>query len=122
MSASSLLPPPLLAGEGLPPFAAITPDQVQTHIPTLLEELEQELATLEASLQTALSADRPLHWQEVMDPLHRLEERLRWSWGVVRHLHAVCDSPELREAHAAQQARVVAFGNRTGQSAVLYAA
>ncbi|MFM7085813.1 MAG: M3 family metallopeptidase [Cyanobium sp.] len=122
MSAASLLTPPLLQGEGLPSFEAITPDQVQTHIPTLLEELEQQLEQLEGQLQEALAASRPLGWQEVMDPLQRLEEQLRWSWGVVSHLHGVCDTPELREAHASQQGRVVAFGNRSGQSAVLYSA
>ena len=114
--------PPLLQGEGLPPFEAITPEQVSDHIPELLEDLENELADLEIRLEAALSEGRPLGWQEVMEPLHRLEERLRWSWGVVSHLHGVCDTPELREAHASQQARVVSFGNRSGQSAVLHAA
>ena len=114
--------PPLLQGEGLPPFEAITPEQVRDHIPALLEDLESELEALETRLEAALGEQRPLGWHEVMEPLQRLEERLRWSWGVVSHLHAVCDSPELREAHASQQARVVAFGNRSGQSAVLHAA
>jgi oligopeptidase A len=122
MSTASLSQPPLLAGAGLPSFEAITPEQVSTHIPELLETLEQQLSELESRLQQALDQDRPLGWSEVMDPLHRLEERLRWSWGVVSHLHGVCDSPALREAHASQQARVVAFGNRSGQSEVLHAA
>jgi oligopeptidase A len=34
----------------------------------------------------------------------------------------VCNSPELREAHASQQAAVVQFGNRAGQSQVIYRA
>ncbi len=122
MAASTSTRSPLLQGEGLPPFAAITPEQVKEHIPELLEDLEAELAALETRLEAALSEQRPLGWQEVMEPLHRLEERLRWSWGVVSHLHSVCDTPELREAHASQQARVVTFGNRSGQSAVLHAA
>ena len=122
MSTASLSQPPLLAGAGLPSFEAITPEQVSVHIPELLESLEQQLSELESHLQQALDQDRPLGWSEVMDPLHRLEERLRWSWGVVSHLHGVCDSPALREAHASQQARVVAFGNRSGQSEVLHAA
>ncbi|QPN63286.1 M3 family metallopeptidase [Synechococcus sp. CBW1004] len=122
MAVSTAPRPPLLQGEGLPPFEAITPEQVSDHIPELLEDLEGELAGLETRLEAALSEQRPLGWQEVMEPLQRLEERLRWSWGVVSHLHGVCDTPELREAHASQQARVVSFGNRSGQSAVLHAA
>ncbi|MEB3271079.1 MAG: M3 family metallopeptidase [Synechococcus sp.] len=122
MTSATVSPPPLLAGAGLPSFEAISPDQVTEHIPGLLDQLERELAALEAQLQSALDQDRPLDWSEVIDPLQRLEERLRWSWGVVSHLHGVCDSPELRQAHASQQARVVAFGNRSGQSEVLHAA
>ncbi|WP_094585924.1 M3 family metallopeptidase [Synechococcus sp. BO 8801] len=114
-------PPALLAGEGLPRFEAITPDQVVAHIPALLSTLQAELDRLEADLAAA-AAGRNLAWAEVMDPLHRLGERLRWSWGVVSHLNGVCNSPELREAHASQQAAVVAFGNRAGQSRVLFEA
>jgi oligopeptidase A len=41
---------------------------------------------------------------------------------VVSHLNGVCNSPELREAHAAQQPDVVRFGNRAGQSQVIHQA
>jgi len=116
----TLEPPALLAGEGLPQFQAITPDQIQLHIPELLAELESELSTLEAKFAAELEQGHPLAWHGVMDPLHRLTERLRWSWGVVSHLNGVCNSPELREAHASQQAAVVAFGQRCGQSQVIY--
>ena len=115
-------PPALLAGEGLPRFEAITPDQVRAHIPELLNGLQSGLDQVEADLAAAAAAARPLSWAEVMDPLQRLGERLRWSWGVVSHLNGVCNSPELREAHASQQAAVVAFGNRAGQSRLLFAA
>jgi oligopeptidase A len=114
--------PALLAGEGLPRFEAIGPDQIDRHIPELLEDLDRELTALEAGLKDSLAAERPLGWEEVMDPLHRLGERLRWSWGVVSHLQGVCNSPELREAHARQQGAVVAFGNRAGQSEPIYRA
>ena len=119
---ASLERPALLAGEGLPTFEAITPDQVTSHIPELLGQLESELDQLEATLAQALEQGRPLGWHEVMDPLHRLGERLRWSWGVVSHLNGVCNTPELRAAHASQQPAVVAFGNRAGQSRTVYAA
>ena len=119
---ASLERPALLAGEGLPTFEAITPDQVTSHIPELLSQLESELDQLEATLAQALEQGRPLGWHEVMDPLHRLGERLRWSWGVVSHLNGVCNTPELRAAHASQQPAVVAFGNRAGQSRTVYAA
>ena len=114
--------PELLRGEGLPRYEAITPEAVGAHIPTLMAELEAELAALEQGLEHSLAAGTPLAWGQLMDPLQRLGERLRWSWGVVSHLNGVCNSPELREAHAAQQAAVVAFGNRAGQSQVIFRA
>ncbi|MEI6110932.1 MAG: M3 family metallopeptidase, partial [Cyanobium sp. ELA712] len=115
--------PALLAGEGLPEFEAMTPDQVKKHIPALLEDLHTSLGAIEGQLEEALeAADQPLAWNTVMDPLHRLGERLRWSWGVVSHLNGVCNTTELREAHASQQAAVVAFGNRAGQSTVIHRA
>jgi oligopeptidase A len=114
--------PELLRGEGLPRYEAITPEAVSAHIPTLMAELEAELAALEQGLERTLAAGTPLDWGQLMDPLQRLGERLRWSWGVVSHLNGVCNSPELREAHAAQQGAVVAFGNRAGQSQVIFLA
>jgi oligopeptidase A len=41
---------------------------------------------------------------------------------VVSHLNGVCNSPELRDAHAGQQPEVVRLGNRLGQSKVLHQA
>jgi oligopeptidase A len=122
MSVSSPSAPALLAGEGLPAFEAIGPEQVDEHIPELLDQLRAGLDQLEAESQAALASGEPLAWEQVMDPLQRLGERLRWSWGVVSHLNGVCNSPELRQAHAAQQGAVVAFGNRCGQSQVVYRA
>ncbi len=113
---------PLLRAEGLPPFEAITPEQVDTAIPVLLEGLHRELSELEAQLTARLEQQQPLGWAELMDPLHRLGERLRWSWGVVSHLNGVCNTPELRQAHQNQQGAVVAFGSRAGQSQPIYRA
>jgi oligopeptidase A len=122
MSSSTAARPEILRGQGLPLFEAITPQAVNAHIPELIEQLNTELTTLEQQLGTALDSGVCLSWSAVMDPLQRLGERLRWSWGVVSHLNGVCNSPELREAHAAQQASVVQFGNRAGQSRVIYQA
>ena len=113
---------PLLAGSGLPAFQTINAEQVSEDIPQLLSRLETKLQTLEQDLSSAIDADGPLHWSQVMGPLQQIGESLRWSWGVVSHLNGVCNSPELREAHAAQQPEVVRLGNRLGQSRVIYKA
>ena len=112
----------LLQGSGLPRFESITPDLVRSDIPVLISALEQEFSALESRLSEALARDEPLDWQAVMPALQRIGERLRWSWGVVSHLNGVCNSPELRDAHASQLGDVVRLGNRLGQSAVLHQA
>ena len=112
----------LLAGQGLPQFEAITPEQVEQGIPTLLDALNSDLTALETRLEQRLAEATPLTWDELMDPLHQLGERLRWSWGVVSHLNGVCNTPELRAAHQQQQGAVVQFGNRAGQSRPIYRA
>ena len=114
--------PALLRGWGLPDYTAITPDQVSEHLPGLLAKLETEFVELEARLEQMLEAEKPLAWDDVMPGLQRIGEQLRWSWGVVTHLNAVCNTPELREAHAAQQPEVVRFSNRLGQSTILHRA
>lgn len=121
-SSATLASLPLLAGAGLPEFQDINPDQVTQGIPLLLEQLNTELTALESCLDQRLAGDSALTWDEVMQPLHLLGERLRWSWGVVSHLNGVCNTPELRQAHQNQQAAVVAFGNRVGQSRTIYRA
>ena len=106
----------LLRGEGLPNYQAISPEAVGEGMPQLLAELEQQLEELETSLKQGGSSS----WDQLMGPLQQLGERLRWSWGVVGHLLGVCNTPELREAHEQQQAAVVRFSSRLGQSQPIY--
>ena len=105
---------PLLIGKGLPPFETIKPDHVVPAMTQLLTELDQELTTLETTVTPT--------WQGLVEPLDRLAERLRWSWGIVGHLMGVKNSPELREAQETVQPNVVQFVNKLNQSQSLYQA
>jgi oligopeptidase A len=105
---------PLLIGQGLPPFDAITPAHVVPGITQLLSELDSELTKLEAEVIPT--------WQGLVEPLERLTERLSWSWGAVGHLMGVKNSPELREAYQAMEPLVVQFASKLGQSKPLYQA
>ena len=105
---------PLLIGKGLPPFEKIKTEDVVPAITQLLTELEEDLATLEANVTPS--------WTSLVEPLDDLGERLRWSWGIVGHLMGVKNSPELREAHAAIQPKIVEFVNKLSQSQPFYKA
>lgn len=107
-------PNPLLLGKGLPPFDAIRSEHVVPGITQLVEDLSAELEALEAQVTPT--------WQGLVEPLTRIEERLRWSWGIVSHLMGVKNSPELREAYQTVQPDLVQFANRMGQSQPIYKA
>ncbi len=114
--------PALLQGEGIPNFTAITAQQVQVHMPELLCALNKQFSRLEQDLDKVLASGKSINWEQVMSPLHQLQEQLRWSWRVVSHLNGVCNTSELRQAHAAQEPEVVRFGNLMGQSQTLHRA
>ena len=112
----------LLNGVGIPQFNAIDGEAVNQAIPDLLNQLEKELETIEYSLCNQAKLGINPQWDEVLQPLQQIGERLRWSWGVVNHLLGVCNNPELREAHQKQQAAVVKFTSRISQSKAIYEA
>ncbi|MBH8575226.1 M3 family metallopeptidase [Nostocaceae cyanobacterium CENA369] len=112
MSAVTISHNPLLKGSGLPAFTEIQPERVVPAFNQLLEELDQQLTTLEANLQPT--------WSGLVEPLEKLTERLNWSWGIVNHLMGVKNSPELREAFETVQPPVVQFVNKLGQSQPIY--
>lgn len=111
---STITSNPLLIGKGLPPFDAIKPEQVEPAFAELLPKLEAELAQLEANVQPT--------WTGLVEPLDRLNDPLRWSWGVVGHLMGVKNSPELRQAYENVQPKVVQFWNKLNQSKPIYEA
>ena len=95
--------PALLKGHGLPDFSQITPEQVEKYFPVLLEELNCEFNQIEESLTKENQKNQKPTWEAIMMPLYKIEERLKWSWGVINHLNGVKNSPELRKAHSYQQ-------------------
>ena len=104
----------LLIGKGLPPFESIKSEDVVPAITGLLIELEQELINLEATVKPT--------WNDLVEPLQKLEDRLTWSWGIVGHLMGVKNSPELRKAYNEIQPKVVEFINKLNQSQPIYQA
>lgn len=109
---------PLLIGTGIPPFSEIAADQVVPAVTELLSELEIELNNLEKNL-TKIDI---LTWQDLVEPLDSLGDRLNWTWGAIGHLLSVKNSPEMRSAQEEMQPEVVKFYNRLSQSVPIYKA
>ena len=104
----------LLIGQGLPPFESIKSEDVVPAITGLLIELEEELINLETTVKPT--------WNDLVEPLQKLEDRLTWTWGIVGHLMGVKNSPELRKAYNEIQPKVVEFINKLNQSQPIYQA
>jgi oligopeptidase A len=104
---------PLLDFSRLPRFAAAKPE----HIAPAIDQL---LADNRALIDELTRPDTPATWAGFAQPLEDANERLGRAWGVVGHLHAVLDSPELREAYKANQPKVVQYWTALGQSLALF--
>jgi oligopeptidase A len=102
---------PLLDFSGLPRFSEVKPDHVTPAVDELVAEGRR---TTEAATQA-----RPT-WNEFVAPLEDANERLGRAWGQVAHLHAVLDSPALREAYNASLPKVSQYWTELGQNLALF--
>src|SRR5919109_2672662 len=102
---------PLLDFSGLPRFAELQP----AHVTPAVEEL---LADGRATIERVLAA--PVAWESFVAPLEDANERIGRAWGQVAHLHAVLDSPELREAYNANLPKLTQYWTELGQNQELF--
>ncbi|SMF01863.1 M3 family metallopeptidase [Pseudogulbenkiania subflava] len=105
---------PLLDLSGLPRFAEITP----AHITPAVEQL---LADARATVARLTAESAAPSWDNFVEPLTDATEKLSRAWGVVGHLNAVVNTPELREAYNANIPAVSAFWTELGQNLALFA-
>ncbi|HEX5768600.1 MAG TPA: M3 family metallopeptidase [Burkholderiales bacterium] len=102
---------PLLDFSGLPRFAEIRPEHVTPAIELLLSDAR---STVKASENAAAE------WDAFVAPLEDANERLGRAWGQVAHLHAVMDSPELREVYNANLPKITKYWTELGQNLHLF--
>jgi len=103
---------PLLDFSGLPRFAEFKPEHVAPAMDALLAE---------GRAAVARSANAAPTWEAFVAPLEDANERIGRAWGQVAHLHAVLDSPELREAYNARLPQVTQYWTELGQNEALFA-
>src|SRR5688572_12878364 len=80
--------------------------------------MERLLAESRAAMRGAEQA--PATWADFVRPLEDSTERLSRAWGQVEHLHAVLDSPALREAYNASLPKITQFWTELGQNQLLF--
>jgi len=105
---------PLLDFSGLPRFA----DFKVEHVAPAVDQL---LAEARAAMNQAAAPETPVRWDAFVAPLEDANERLSRAWGLVAHLHAVLDSPPLREAYNAHLPEVTQYYTELAQNEALFA-
>ncbi|KAG6737201.1 hypothetical protein POTOM_059755 [Populus tomentosa] len=103
---------PLLQDFEFPPFDVVEHKHVRPGIRALLKNLESDLEELERTVEPA--------WTKLVEPLEKITDQLAIVWGMINHLKAVKDSPELRSAIEEVQPEKVKFELRLGQSKPIY--
>jgi oligopeptidase A len=104
---------PLLDFSGLPRFADIRPEHVAPAVDELLGEGR-------AALARVTDAHVPDTWDAFVVPLEDANERLSRAWGQVAHLHAVLDSPALRECYNANLPKLTQYWTELGHNVRLF--
>ncbi len=107
--------------EGLPDFNQFTPERIDKEFPVLLDKLNSDFNDIETTF-SSLIIDENLNWENVMNPLNKINEKLRWSWGVITHLNSVKNTDKLRDVYAKLLPHVINLGNKFGQSKIIYKA
>ena len=106
---------PLLNMSGLPPFEQIKPEHVEPAIDSLLAENRR-------SVEQLLSETKEYSWNNLVQPLEDMDDRLSRVWSPVSHMNSVVNSDALRDAYNACLPKLSEYGTEMGQNAALYQA
>ena len=106
---------PLLELDGLPPFSRIKPQHVEPAMDTLLAEGRALVERLTAS-------GGPYTWDNLVQPLEEMDDRIERAWAPVSHMNSVVNSEALRKAYNACLPKLSDYGTEMGQHAGLHAA
>ncbi len=103
---------PLLQQTLLPAFSKIKPEDIQVAIETIINESRQQIENL--LQQPAFT------WENFIEPLDAMGEKLQRAWSPVSHLNSVKNSPALREAYEACLPLLSEYSTWLGQHKGLY--
>lgn len=103
-----------LSTDYFPPFDRLTPELALREIPELIAETDRHITALEQHCEPT--------WNGLVAARTKCVRQLGYAWGLVSHLHGVCNSPAWREAVETLQPQIVMAFLRIGQSVPLYEA
>ena len=104
---------PVLYRESLPLFDRIEPD----HISPAIESILSEANTLIDSLK---KMSIPASWDNFVEPIEIISEKISRAWGQIEHLNAVVNSDSLRKAYNDNLIKLTKFYTNLSQDESLY--
>ena len=104
---------PVLYRESLPLFDQIKPD----HISPAIESILKEANTLIHSLR---EMSIPPSWDNFVEPIEMISEKISRAWGQIEHLNAVINSENLRKAYNDNLIKLTEFYTNLSQDESLY--
>lgn len=96
----------------LPDFSSINPTQIATELKTILTKNRQDIVRL-VSIESA-------SWEQFIYPMECLDNDLERYWSPIRHLNAVMNSPDLRDAYNAGLKLISEYSTELGQNTGLF--
>ena len=104
---------PVLYRESLPLFDRIEPD----HVSPAIESVLNEANTLIHSLK---EMNAPTSWNNFVEPIEIISEKISRAWGQIEHLNAVINSDSLRKAYNDNLIKLTEFYTNLSQDESLY--
>ncbi|WP_455209499.1 oligopeptidase A [Kaarinaea lacus] len=104
---------PLLEFEELPPFSQIAPEHVEPAIEQLLSDSRQQIDQL-------ASHSHNFSWENFIQPLENIQDRINKVWSPVSHLNAVMNNEALRTAYNACLGKLTDFNTELSQDKRIY--
>lgn len=105
---------PLLNFGGLPCFSQIEVEHVIPAVEQLLAENRNNIVELLSD------SNKPFSWENLLQPLQEMEDRLNRGWSPVSHLNSVKNSESLRAAHEHCLPLLSDYHTELGQNEALY--
>ncbi|MBD3609907.1 MAG: oligopeptidase A [Gammaproteobacteria bacterium] len=104
---------PLLSLTGLPPFSQIKPEHVVPAVEYFIQQNSKQIEEL-------LDSHSQYTWENLVQPLEELDDRMNQMWSPVSHMNSVVNSDELREAYNACLPKLSAYAAEMGQNQRLF--
>lgn len=104
---------PLTQEQSLPPFSRIQPDHI-------IPAISQMLDTSRNATEKLLSSNSDYSWNNLINPLEDLHDRLNKAWSPVSHMNSVVSADALRDAYNECLPLLSDYWTEIGQNARLY--